>query len=91
MTWTEVLGEARNLHVEYLRALLLASDPSATDARLKQIADFGGKETMELLSRLAPVGNFPNVITDMLDMLGESTVASPSPAFAPLPAADGAL
>lgn len=78
-TWAEVLTEARSLHVEYLRALLRASDPSATDARLKQIADFGGKETMELLSRLAPVGNFPNVITDMLDLFDESTTPSPAP------------
>lgn len=69
MTWDDVLTEARSLHVEYLRALLQASDPDATDARLKQIADFGGKETLELLSRLAPVGNFPDVITDMLKLL----------------------
>jgi hypothetical protein len=40
LTWSEVLSEARNLHVEYLRALPLASDPTATDARLRQIADF---------------------------------------------------
>ena len=78
-TWSEVLVEARNLHVEYLRALLLASDPSATDARLRQIADFGGKETMELLSRLAQVGEFPNVITDMLNLLGESVAMAPQP------------
>jgi len=80
-TWSEVLTEARNLHVEYLRALLLASDPTATDARLRQIADFGGKETMELLARLAPVGDFPNVITDMLGLL-----ESPSTAATALPA-----
>ncbi len=77
-TWSEVLVEARSLHVEYLRALLLASDHSATDARLKQIADFGGKETIELLSRLAPVGNFPNVIKDMLNLL-EEPIASAAP------------
>jgi len=71
MTWSEVLTEARALHVEYLRALLLASDPLATDARLRQIADFGGKETMELLARLAPVGNFPNVIKENLDLLAQ--------------------
>jgi hypothetical protein len=68
-TWTEVLIEARNLHLSYLQALLLASDPGASDIRLQQIADFGGKETMELLSRLAPVGEFPIVITDTLDLL----------------------
>ena len=66
--WSEVLLEARNLHVEYLRALLRASDPTVTDARLQQIADFGGAETLELLSRLAPVGEYPDVITEMLRM-----------------------
>lgn len=70
-TWSEVLLEARNLHVSYLQALLLASDPGATDVRLKQISDFGGKETMELLGRLAPVGNFPNIITESLNFLSK--------------------
>lgn len=68
-TWADVLLDARNLHVEYLRALLQASDPTVNDARLRQIADFGGKETMELLAKLAPMGEFPNVITDTLGML----------------------
>ncbi len=80
-TWSEVLGEARNLHVEYLRALLLASEPNATDARLQQIADFGGKETMELLSRLAPVGDFPDIVSEMLNLL-----AKPDPVVAKLSA-----
>jgi hypothetical protein len=74
--WSEILLEARALHVEYLRALLLASEPNATDARLRQIADFGGKETMELLTRLQPVGNFPDVINDMLQLLGSSQGAA---------------
>lgn len=87
-TWSEVLLEARNLHVSYLQALLLASDPGATDVRLKQIADFGGKETMELLSRLAPVGNFPNIITDSLNFLSaKSDGLTETPAL--LPAASG--
>ena len=73
--WSEVLLEARNLHVSYLQALLLASDPGASDIRLKQIADFGGKETMELLGRLAPLGNFPNILTDTLNFLGEESAA----------------
>lgn len=70
--WSEVLLEARNLHVSYLQALLLASDPDASDIRLKQISDFGGKETMELLNRLAPLGNFPNILTDTLNFLDEA-------------------
>ncbi len=76
-TWADVLLDARNLHVEYLRALLQASDPTVNDARLRQIADFGGKETMELLAKLAPMGEFPNVITDTLGML-ESAAESES-------------
>ena len=49
--------------------MLFASDPGATDVRLKQISDFGGKETMALLGRLAPVGNFPSIITESLNFL----------------------
>ncbi len=37
---------------------------------------------MELLARLAPIGDFPNVITDMLGLLGE---AAPGVAVAPAP------
>lgn len=77
-TWAEVLIEARNLHVSYLKALLLASDPGASDLRLQQISDFGGKETMELLSRLAPVGEFPNIITDTLQLLDATKDGSTS-------------
>ena len=76
--WSEVLLEARNLHVSYLQALLLASDPDASDIRLKQISDFGGKETMELLNRLAPIGNFPNILTDTLNFLEEAPPADQS-------------
>lgn len=86
-TWSEVLLEARNLHVSYLQALLLASDPGATDVRLKQISDFGGKETMELLSRLAPVGNFPNIITESLNFLSgksETSIENPELPSPPL-------
>jgi hypothetical protein len=76
-TWSEVLIEARNLHVSYLQALLLASDPSASDLRLQQISDFGGKETMELLSRLAPVGEFPLIIKDTLQLLDLQVPTAP--------------
>jgi hypothetical protein len=49
--WADVLLDARLLHVSYLEALLRASEPDANDTRMKQISDFGGKETKELLSR----------------------------------------
>ncbi len=77
-TWAEVLGEARALHVEYLNALLLASEPSPTDARLRQIADFGGPETMELLVRLANISDFPAVIKETLEHLATPAVNSVS-------------
>jgi hypothetical protein len=64
--WSDVLGSARSLHVSYLAALLKASEPGANDARLQQIADFGGKETIELLNRLAIFGDFPEVVTKVL-------------------------
>jgi hypothetical protein len=55
LLWSEVLDSARALHVSYLESLLKASHPDADDARLKQISDFGGAETMELLQRLRSI------------------------------------
>jgi len=82
-TWAEVLGEARALHVEYLTALLLASDPGPKDARLKQIADFGGPETMELLLRLAKISDFPDVIKETLEHLAAPGATSTTVLAAP--------
>ncbi|KSD35115.2 ATP-binding protein [Pseudomonas aeruginosa] len=65
-TWGEVLVEARSLHVSYLKSLLLVSDPKANDIRLQQISDFGGKETLELLSRFGNLEEFPEIITKTL-------------------------
>jgi len=77
MTWNQVLLNARSLHVSYLKALLLASDPKATDVRLQHIADFGGKETMELLGKFLPITEFPNVIMDSLSLIeGKEQIAS---------------
>ena len=50
--WSEILASARKLHVSYLASLLQVSAPSADDQRIKQISDFGGAETLELLNRL---------------------------------------
>lgn len=66
VTWSAVLASARSMHVSYLGALLKASEPGATDARLKQIADFGGQETLELLNRLAVIGDFEPVVMTAL-------------------------
>ncbi|MBA1427338.1 ATP-binding protein [Pseudomonas orientalis] len=68
-TWSKVLLEARALHIVYLRSLLLASDPKANDIRLKQIVDFGGKETIELLKRFGGIEDFPDILTTTLNSL----------------------
>lgn len=67
-TWNEVLMEARNLHVAYLKSLLLASDPKVNDIRLQQISDFGGSETLELISRFGGIEEFPEIITSTLKL-----------------------
>lgn len=66
VTWASVLASARAMHVSYLASLLSVSEPSPNDARLKQISDFGGKETMELLARLMPMADFPAILKDGL-------------------------
>lgn len=69
-TWSEVLLEARHLHVSYLQALLIASNPNANDVRLQQITDFGGAATVELLQRFAPLASFDKVIIESLESVG---------------------
>lgn len=69
-TWSEVLLEARHLHVSYLQALLIASNPNANDVRLQQITDFGGTATVELLQRFAPLASFDKVIIESLESVG---------------------
>lgn len=69
-TWSEVLLDARHLHVSYLKALLIASNPDANDLRMQQIADFGGKETVDLLERFAPLASFDKVILESLEAIG---------------------
>ena len=68
-TWSDVLLEARSLHVSYLQALLIVSNPSASDIRLQQISDFGGAATRELLKKFEPYAAFPSVITSSLSAL----------------------
>lgn len=78
-TWSDVLLDARHLHVSYLRALLIASNPDANDLRMQQIADFGGSETVELLKRFAPLASFDKVILESLDAIGgQSKLAIPT-------------
>jgi len=64
--WADVLARARGMHISYLAALLQASEPGITDARLQQIADFGGAETLELLRKLQSISSFPSVVIEAL-------------------------
>lgn len=66
ITWATVLASARAMHVSYLASLLRVYEPAANDARLQQISDFGGKETMELLEKLGALEPFPEVIINGL-------------------------
>lgn len=65
--WADVLLDARILYVSYLEALLQATQPDSDDARMKQIADFGGVVTQDLLGRYASLEKFPAVIQDQLE------------------------
>lgn len=65
-TWWPVLTRARALHVSYLAALLEASHPVADDTRMQQIADFGGKATMELVEKLRAMATYPKEVNDGL-------------------------
>ncbi|WP_280190367.1 ATP-binding protein [Delftia sp. PS-11] len=76
--WSEVLGRARLMHASYLGSLLSASEAGATDERIKQIANFGGAETMELLEKLHEMSNFPSVVLDALKKNPNLAIASNS-------------
>lgn len=67
ISWSKVLLAARNLHVSYLRSLLIASNPDATDLRLQQISDFGGTETVELIKRFGAISEFPSIVNNSLN------------------------
>lgn len=60
--WSDVLLDARHLHVTYLEALLQVSMPGKDDQRMQQIANFGGPEAIELLKRYSERQAFPKEI-----------------------------
>ncbi|MER2516507.1 MAG: ATP-binding protein [Candidatus Accumulibacter phosphatis] len=60
--WSDVLVDARHLHVTYLEALLQVSMPGKDDQRMQQIANFGGPEAIELLKRYSEKQTFPEEI-----------------------------
>lgn len=71
-TWNEVFLSARKLHISYLASLLKASNPAANDKRIKMIADFAGKEAMELLKSMNVIVDYDEEIITHLPVLGKS-------------------
>jgi len=51
--WMDILERSRKGHVDLVAAMLDGAEPSGSDVRVHQIAEFGGKETIELLERLS--------------------------------------
>ena len=66
MRWDEIFMAARSSHLSFLLSLLTVSSPARDDQRMKQIADFGGKETIELLQKFA---SFSDLGKDVLQAL----------------------
>lgn len=77
LRWADVLLAARSLHVSYLMALLKIAEPDADDARLRQIADFGGKETLELLTKMIGSGALSDEMSGTIRALCDTTKAAP--------------
>lgn len=51
--WEEIFRASRRGHVELLAAMLAFAGPDADDDRVKQVFEFGGAATWDLLGRLA--------------------------------------
>ena len=59
--WSDVLKNVRFDYVTYLAKLLEISNPSPNNSRVKQIQDFGGQETIELVKKF--MQNHPDSFT----------------------------
>jgi hypothetical protein len=53
LAWEEIFRASRRGHVELLAAMLAFAGPDADDDRVKQVFEFGGAATWDLLGRLA--------------------------------------
>ena len=53
LAWEEIFRSSRRGHVELLAAMLAFAGPDADDDRVKQVFEFGGAATWDLLGRLA--------------------------------------
>jgi hypothetical protein len=53
LDWSQVLARSRKGHIELLASMLIGANPNPNDSRVAQVAQYGGKETTELLKKLA--------------------------------------
>lgn len=53
LCWQDVFIQSRHGHIELLAAMLAGAYPDPNDARLKEVIEFGGEQTWELLDRMA--------------------------------------
>jgi hypothetical protein len=53
LDWSDVLLRSRKGHIELLASMLVGANPDPNDSRVAQVAEYGGKEAMEMLERLA--------------------------------------
>jgi len=53
MDWSDVLLRSRKGHVELLASMLVGANPDPNDSRVAQVAEYGGKEAIEMLERMA--------------------------------------
>lgn len=53
ITWDEIFRQSRVLHIDYLSSMLKISASEISDDRMKDIKHFGGKETIELITKIS--------------------------------------
>lgn len=76
LDWSDVLTRSRRGHVELLASMLIGAHPDIHDARVAQVAQFGGTETLALLGRLA---EHDEDLKDLMDAMAETKVAAQAP------------
>ena len=73
--WTSILTRSRHSHIEMLGSMLLGAGPSADDARMREVVEFGGAKTIELLNSLAESNPELRELMEELDSLKEEDAA----------------
>jgi len=72
-SWDEVLGECRASYVELLASMIEIADIQGGDTRMEIIKEIGGKQTWELLDKLAETDED---LKSLMKSLGDSTGAT---------------